>query len=577
MPTDLDQLVRDAASVTGATMPRLMEADAPTLVADRAVPSPPDDARDVYFVGLIGGKEVGKSAMVNALAGRPITAVTSFGAGTEGVVAYVHASRAEATKELLEREAAGQYRIVVHNLADTDPARVLLDLPDIDSHFESHLALTRRMLRQMLFPVWLASIEKYADQQPREMLRRVAEGNDPDNFVFVLNKADQLGDDIATAREIATDYGQRVAAAVGLDAPPRVWVVSATRPQAYDLLALRDALTRSRSRRDVEAARQLAVRRRDASLVAWLDEQDLPAPADRLRRVATDMQDLLADRLAAPLLERAVPRLTADVAYRAALVDAAMAARVARWPLVNLVHTLLGPLLAATTALVRGGTSAATGMAGGLVDAYAMNLDGRPLHTVVATTFAHLRQTSPAVATLYTTQKPWKDRAAELASLRLRSRLVETVERQRGAVVQRYATSRNPLAAIVRWTLTIGALLWFPFVQPVLEIAMQPGFSRTTQELLALVVKVLGATYLLTTVSFLLVWFIVLWLALRWSTARAVARQLTSWARGGADGTLDLTRQAAMWVDELGEPVQGELERVERLAREVDAARKGLR
>lgn len=575
MTTDLPQLVRDAAGLTGAAMPRLLDDDAPTLVVDRDEPRN-KDATDVYFVGLIGGKEVGKSAMVNALAGRAITAVTSFGAGTEEVVAYVHESRVPVARELLEREAAGQYRIVTHDLPDADPARVLLDLPDIDSHFESHLALTRRMLRHMLFPVWLASIEKYADRQPREMLRRVAEGNDPRNFLFVLNKADQLGDDLATARQIATDYGQRIAGAVGMDAPPRVWVVSAVNPAGYDLPTLRDAITRGRSPRDVAAARQLATRRRDASLVAWLDDQDLPAQANRLRRVAADVQDLLTDRLAAPLLERTVPRLTSDVAYRAAIVDEAMAARVARWPLVNLVHTLLGPLLAATTALVRGGTAAAAGTATGLVDAHAMSLDGRPLHTVVAATFAHLRQTSPVVATLYATQKPWDERAAELVALRLRNRLVATIERQRSTVVDRYAASRNPLAATVRWTLTIGALLWFPFVQPVLEIALQPGFSRTTREILALVVKVMGATYLLTTVSFLLIWFVVLWLALRWSTAGAFTRLGNSWARGGSGSDLDLSRQAATWVDELAEPVRVELAKVDRVSQGVDVARKAL-
>ena len=48
------------------------------------------------------------------------------------------------------------------------------------------------MLRHMLFPVWMVSIEKYADRQPQEMLRKVAAGNAPENFVFCLNKVDQV-------------------------------------------------------------------------------------------------------------------------------------------------------------------------------------------------------------------------------------------------------------------------------------------------------------------------------------------------------------------------------------------------
>ena len=92
----------------------------------------------------------------------------------------------------------GQYRIVTHELPAL-PRQVLLDLPDIDSHFASHLQVTRTMLRHMLFPVWLVSIEKYADLQPQRMLSRVADGNAPNNFIFCLNKVDQLPRDSAAA------------------------------------------------------------------------------------------------------------------------------------------------------------------------------------------------------------------------------------------------------------------------------------------------------------------------------------------------------------------------------------------
>src|SRR5258708_10988406 len=70
--------------------------------------------------------------------------------------------------------------------------QVLLDLPDIDSHWGQHLAVTRKMLRHMLFPIWIQSVEKSADRPPQELLMKAAAGNAPANFVFCLNKADQL-------------------------------------------------------------------------------------------------------------------------------------------------------------------------------------------------------------------------------------------------------------------------------------------------------------------------------------------------------------------------------------------------
>src|SRR5216110_1639773 len=106
----IQQLVSEVAQVTGAELPAVMDDDAPVL-RDEAMASAESDA-SFYLVGLIGGKEVGKSALVNALVGEPITQSTSFGPGTEQVVAYVHQSHAAAIKALLEREAPGRYRIV---------------------------------------------------------------------------------------------------------------------------------------------------------------------------------------------------------------------------------------------------------------------------------------------------------------------------------------------------------------------------------------------------------------------------------------------------------------------------------
>ena len=130
MSPALEQLVREAMDVTGSARPDLLEDDSPVL-ADDALK---ENDGDFYLIGLIGGKDVGKSALINALVGKPITAVTSHGAGTEIVVAYAHASQETALRKLLEREVPGEFRIVKHDL---DPLRrqVLLDLPDIDSKY----------------------------------------------------------------------------------------------------------------------------------------------------------------------------------------------------------------------------------------------------------------------------------------------------------------------------------------------------------------------------------------------------------------------------------------------------------
>src|ERR671914_2427633 len=196
MTPAVEQLVRETIDLTGAEEPELLADDAPVLAEDALVLPPweGDEKEDGYYlVGIIGGKDVGKSALVNALAGRDITAITSHGPGTEIAIAYCHVSQEDALRDLLDREVPGKFRIVTHDAPDLR-RQILLDLPDIDSHWQSHPAVTRAMLRHMLYPVWIVSIEKYADRQPQEMLRKVAAGNAPENFVFCLNKVDQVED-----------------------------------------------------------------------------------------------------------------------------------------------------------------------------------------------------------------------------------------------------------------------------------------------------------------------------------------------------------------------------------------------
>ena len=243
MTPELEQLVRDTMQLTGAAAPDLMSDDGPTL-ADAAL-----SGTGFYLVGFIGGKDVGKSALVNALVGQPITVSSNFGEGTAGVTAYAHEAQATAVTELLQREVPGQYRVVTHRVAAL-ARQVLLDLPDIDSHWAGHVEITRRMLRHMLFPLWVQSVEKYADRQPQELLRQVSAGNAAANFLFCVNKVDQLdrmsGGDPNAPQELREDFAERIGRTLNVP-PPRVWLLSATQPNAFDLPALREQLNQQRS------------------------------------------------------------------------------------------------------------------------------------------------------------------------------------------------------------------------------------------------------------------------------------------------------------------------------------------
>ena len=213
------------------------------------------------------------------MVGKTITASTSHGPGTEMAIAYAHADQEPAIRALLEREVPGRYRIETHVVAQLR-RQVLLDLPDIDSHFRQHLQVTQKLLRHMLYPIWVSSVEKYADRHAQEMLALVATGNTPGNFLFVLNKADQVAGGIAEESsdsnaeskpdaprgalalsapgqealgELREDYGARIARALKLTTPPDVFVVSAKAPAALDFPRLQALLSQQKEEQTVRA------------------------------------------------------------------------------------------------------------------------------------------------------------------------------------------------------------------------------------------------------------------------------------------------------------------------------------
>lgn len=561
----IERLVQDVVDLTGAPPPELLADDAPVLQ--------PDVDQSLYFVGIIGGKDVGKSSLVNALVGQTITQPSSHGPGTEQAIAYAHADAEPRLRQQLSRIAPDAFRIVTHRI-DALATQVLLDLPDIDSLHGHHLELVRKMLRHMLHPVWLQSIEKYADRQPQELLRQVAQGNDPSNFLFCLNKIDQLvaREGLPAVDELRHDYASRITRVLELPEPPRVLMVSATHPDQFDLPQLSALLSKARQPRQVRAAIERAGERRDRTLLKWIDSQNLDEQLQRLKRLLHEARELADHTIAQPLIEEALPRWAEDPAHRAALVEPAICARIARWPIVNMLDTVLHPLVA----LVQRNLSS-VGTAPAPLDAYLAD-GGRSVRSLVQGTFAALQGQHPVISKLYRHQHLWDEPAADAAVTDLRRRLHNTVVRQRQRLADRL--SGSALSAILapwRWLLTIGALLWFPFVQPLVFSAMNAGRWTWSWDMLKTLVALISVTHLLQCAIFLLLWFAILWVVLRWMAQRRAARLLERWSRCELDPELSLPAQVMLWIDDLLEPLRAEHEQYERVVKKVSQAKANLR
>ena len=189
-------------------------------------------------------------------------------------------------------------------------------------------------------------------------------------------------------------------------------------------------------------------------------------------------------RLASPLLESAVPRILDDATHRAAMVDEVMTARVARWPVVNVLDTLLTPVTSIWRQNVGAGRTTEL-----LVNAMTDG-GGRSLSASVQATFSLLQQTHPMIGSLFGQQKLWEQVPADESAATLRRLLVGALERQRAAAMERIAR-RGIFMPLVRWLLTIGAILWFPIVQPVLELFLSGSLVQTTKGFVLLAVQLL--------------------------------------------------------------------------------------
>lgn len=141
----------------------------------------------VYVMALAGGTGVGKSSVLNALAGSVVSAVRAVRPTTDRPVAWVAEERRAELGPLLEWLKV--QTVVGHanrELADV----AILDLPDVDSVRGEHRALVDMLLPRIDAVTWVVDPEKYDDARVHAYWRELA--SHADRLRFVLNKADRL-------------------------------------------------------------------------------------------------------------------------------------------------------------------------------------------------------------------------------------------------------------------------------------------------------------------------------------------------------------------------------------------------
>jgi hypothetical protein len=194
---------------------------------------------DAYVLALIGGTGVGKSSLLNALAGEPVSTASARRPTTSEAVAWVPSDSRADVDELLDWLGVRD----IHEHRDGAIKGVaILDLPDIDSVDQTHRDRVEILLPKVDAVVWVTDPEKYHDALLyddflRSWIPRL------DRQAIVLNKADRLRgggiDDVR--RDLQNDVATKLAVA-GRRPPPVI--VTSARDGATDLKGLRRWLGR---------------------------------------------------------------------------------------------------------------------------------------------------------------------------------------------------------------------------------------------------------------------------------------------------------------------------------------------
>jgi energy-coupling factor transporter ATP-binding protein EcfA2 len=201
-------------------------------------------AHDAYVLALVGGTGVGKSSLLNALAGeavspagvlRPTTGqpVVWIGSGASSELAdlrelFVHlgveppkARAGKSAGKSAEPAGSGGSGMAARPAGSTV---VILDLPDVDSLDASHRAAVEAVLPKVDVVAWVTDPEKYADAVLHDDFL-LAWMPRLDRQIVILNKTDRLDD--TAVKTVSEDLGRVLGRELHGRPAPKVLAASA--------------------------------------------------------------------------------------------------------------------------------------------------------------------------------------------------------------------------------------------------------------------------------------------------------------------------------------------------------------
>lgn len=167
---------------------------------------------------FVGGTQVGKSSLLNAMAGQKVSETGQGAATTQNAIFYT-------PDDIFEQDLpmhAGEDRRVPHR-ATKLAGKVVIDAPDCDSFMRKNRDRSIELLTQADVVMVVTSWEKYNQLTLHELLKPEIRGRSAAAFVFVMNKMEELAE--SEQAEVLEDF-RAVLAKLGIEGA-RIFPISA--------------------------------------------------------------------------------------------------------------------------------------------------------------------------------------------------------------------------------------------------------------------------------------------------------------------------------------------------------------
>ena len=487
----------------------------------------------LLIYGIVGGKDVGKTSLMNALVGSEVSQQEFPGFISEGTrrpVIFLHEESEEKFLKWMDEQGfnASEYIVSKHVKQDLSNV-VFIDLPDYDSGYPGHIEICNRLVGKLDRLICVSVIGKELDRDMETFLKRADRSEKA--WIMILNKYDTIPrpgkNSIEKLRpDLLSGYK-----AMGLEEinEKDIFILSATNENQFDFPELKERLMRVHADEEIEKHKQEEALRQVALIIKnRRKETGWGEDLDRLNSLLEKVQANLKGLFTPDEISRAERRLKESGGPQRKAAEELLQHKAERFVLLS---TLMKPFLPAVA------------WVGGWV-AFRTDVQGEELFDRVFT-FRGLGPKARIIDTLYSLTRDAGDlerRFENRFSLfdensleKAYSELQKSLERQIRIDLDQFIESSKLPGKIVSISPFFVAL-WFAILQPILEKMLsnradqiaKSGEAADITNISLVFVQFLGALFWIKVIGATMLFFLLVVIVLYAHCARATSKRTVS-------------------------------------------------